>query len=234
MSEPFSVASRLKPLDRGKVLTVKKTSNAWADLPLSRCRRRCDWLAYAARHGSSQGCLLHARPPATTTPRGTPELPHEYVEVMERFVAQVRKFARKHLPAPVAVKNGTSKIGFLAYGSTDFALRESLDQIKNDYKLDVDYLRIRAFPISRTRFTTSVASHERVYVVEQDRDAQLARPAQARSSRRPGGQAAQHFFTTTVCPWMPAASRTSLRPRRASNGNRNTYTQNQSHRPSHP
>ncbi len=43
-----------------------------------------------------------------------------------------RKFenARKLVPAPVVVKDGTSKIGFLAYGTTDFALRESLDQIK--------------------------------------------------------------------------------------------------------
>jgi 2-oxoglutarate ferredoxin oxidoreductase subunit alpha len=86
-----------------------------------------------------------------------------------------RKFenARKLVPAPIAVKDGTSKIGFIAYGSTDFALRESLDQIKNDYKLDVDYLRIRAYPFAH-EIHDFVASHERVYVVEQDRDAQLA------------------------------------------------------------
>jgi 2-oxoglutarate ferredoxin oxidoreductase subunit alpha len=91
---------------------------------------------------------------------------------MERLL---RKFenSRKHLPAPVAVKNGASKIGFLAYGSTDFALRESLDQIKNEYKTDVDYMRIRAFPFAH-EIHDFVASHERVYVVEQDRDAQLA------------------------------------------------------------
>src|SRR5206468_6305621 len=51
------------------------------------------------------------------------EKPDEYLEVMDRLS---RKFesARKLVPAPVVEKDGTSKIGFLAYGSTDFALRE--------------------------------------------------------------------------------------------------------------
>jgi 2-oxoglutarate/2-oxoacid ferredoxin oxidoreductase subunit alpha len=77
------------------------------------------------------------------------------------------------VPAPIAVKNGSSKIGFLAYGTTDFALRESMDQIKKEYGKDVDYMRIRAFPFAH-EIHDFVASHERVYVVEQDRDAQLA------------------------------------------------------------
>jgi 2-oxoglutarate/2-oxoacid ferredoxin oxidoreductase subunit alpha len=86
-----------------------------------------------------------------------------------------RKFenARKAVPAPIAVNNGSSKIGFLAYGTTDFALHESLDQIKKEYGKDVDYMRIRAYPFT-SEIHDFVASHERIYVVEQDRDAQLA------------------------------------------------------------
>jgi len=86
-----------------------------------------------------------------------------------------RKFenARKLVPGPVTVKDGTSKIGVLAYGSTDFAMRESLDQIKKEYGRSVDYMRIRAYPFAH-EIHDFVATHERVYVVEQDRDAQLA------------------------------------------------------------
>jgi 2-oxoglutarate ferredoxin oxidoreductase subunit alpha len=86
-----------------------------------------------------------------------------------------RKFesARKLVPAPITVKNGASKIGLLAFGSSDFALRESLDQIKKEYSLDVDYMRIRAYPFAH-EIHDFVASHERVYVVEQNRDAQMA------------------------------------------------------------
>ena len=93
-------------------------------------------------------------------------------DAMERLS---RKFenARKLVPAPVTVSDGASKIGFLAYGTTDFALRESLDQIKKEYSQNVDYMRIRAYPFAH-EIHDFVASHERVYVVEQDRDAQLA------------------------------------------------------------
>jgi 2-oxoglutarate ferredoxin oxidoreductase subunit alpha len=86
-----------------------------------------------------------------------------------------RKFenARKLVPAPVTVKNGTSRFGILAYGTTDFALLESLDQIKKENGVDADYMRIRAYPFAH-EVHDFVASHDRVYVVEQNRDAQLA------------------------------------------------------------
>jgi 2-oxoglutarate ferredoxin oxidoreductase subunit alpha len=61
----------------------------------------------------------------------------------------------------------------VAFGSTDFALRESLDQIRKEHGREVDYLRIRAYPFAK-EIHDFVASHERIYVVEQNRDAQLA------------------------------------------------------------
>ena len=84
---------------------------------------------------------------------GYTEKPDEYQAVMDRLT---RKFenARKLVPAPVAVKNGRSKIGFLAFGTTDFALRESLDQIAERVRQE---RRLHAHPRlsrSRTRFTT--------------------------------------------------------------------------------
>src|SRR6201994_3302127 len=169
MSEPFDYPD--KPHDRGKVLTAEDLNRlggfgryrdvdgdaiGWRTLP-GTPHPKAAYFTRGSGHNDAAGYT---------------ELSHEYVAVMERLL---RKFenSRKHLPAPIAVKNGTSKIGFLAYGSTDFALRESLDQIKNEYKADVDYMRIRAFPFAH-EIHDFVASHERVYVVEQDRDAQLA------------------------------------------------------------
>ena len=49
---------------------------------------------------------------------------------------------------------------------------ESLDQIKKEYSKDGDYMRIRAYPFAH-EILDFVASHDRVYVVEQNRDAQL-------------------------------------------------------------
>src|ERR1019366_6519177 len=102
---------------------------------------------------------------------GYTEKPEVYVAGMERLV---RKFdnARKLVPGPVTEKNGTSKIGFLAYGSSDFAIREGLDLIKTQYGQNVDYMRIRAYPFAH-EIHDFVVQHERVYVAEQSRDAQL-------------------------------------------------------------
>jgi len=90
---------------------------------------------------------------------------------MERLA---RKFetARTLVPAPVVVQTGKSKVGIIAFGTSDFAVVESRDQLKKEFGVEADYLRIRAFPFSR-EIHDFVASHERVYVVEQNRDAQM-------------------------------------------------------------
>ncbi|HEY1578063.1 MAG TPA: 2-oxoacid:acceptor oxidoreductase subunit alpha [Terracidiphilus sp.] len=168
MSEPFQYPE--KPLDRGKVLSKE-------DL---------DKLGGFARYKDVDGDGIGYRTlPGTMHPKaayftrgsghnaaaGYTEKPGEYQEVMDRLA---KKFdgARKLVPAPVAVKNGTSRVGFLAFGTTDFALNESLDQIKKEYGKDVDYMRIRAYPFAH-EIHDFVASHDRLYVVEQNRDAQL-------------------------------------------------------------
>jgi len=169
MSDAFDYPE--KPLDRGKVLSA-------ADL---------DRLGGFARYRDVDGDGIgwrtlpgtkHAQAAYFTRVSGHndaakyTEDPNEYQAIMDRLA---RKFdnARKWVPAPVVVKDGTSKIGFLAYGTTDCALRESLDQIKQRFGKDVDYLRLRAYPFTQS-VHDFVASHERVYVVEQNRDAQLA------------------------------------------------------------
>ena len=169
MSEPFDYPA--KPLDRGKVLTAEDLERlggfvryrdvdgdaiGWRTLPGTR-HPKASYFTRGSGH--------------TDTAQYT-ENPVEYQAVMDRLT---RKFEnmRKLVPAPVVVRNGSSKIGFLAFGSTDCALTECLDQIKQRYAEDVDYLRIRAFPFAQA-IHDFVASHERIYVVEQNRDAQLA------------------------------------------------------------
>jgi 2-oxoglutarate/2-oxoacid ferredoxin oxidoreductase subunit alpha len=168
MSEPFQYPD--KPLDRGKVLTKEDLEKlggfaryrdvdgdgiGWRTLP-GTMHPKAAYFTRGSGHNDAAGYT---------------EKPDEYQAVMDRLS---RKFegARKLVPAPVAVKNGTSRVGFLAFGSTDFALRESLDQIKKEYGKDVDYMRIRAYPFAH-EIHDFVASHDRVYVVEQNRDAQL-------------------------------------------------------------
>jgi len=169
MSEPFKYPE--KPLDRGKVLTAEDLER----------------LGGFARYRDVDGDAIGWRTlPGTKHPKaayftrgsghndaaGYTEKPDEYQGIMDRLS---RKFesARKLVPGPLTVKDGTSKIGFLAYGTTDVALIESLDQIQKEYGVAADYMRIRAYPFAH-EIHDFVAAHERIYVVEQDRDAQLA------------------------------------------------------------
>ncbi|MGA3033353.1 MAG: 2-oxoacid:acceptor oxidoreductase subunit alpha [Terracidiphilus sp.] len=170
MSEPFAYPD--KPLDRGKVLTAEELEKRGGTFARYRDVDG-DAIGWRTLPGTPHPKAAYfTRGSGHTDAAGYTEKPDEYQKVMDRLA---RKFenARKSVPAPVVTRDGKSKIGFLAFGSTDFALRESLDQIEKEHKLAVDYMRIRAFPFAH-EIHDFVASHERVYVVEQNRDAQLA------------------------------------------------------------
>jgi len=168
MSEPFSYPE--KPLNRGKVLSA-------ADLT-----RLGGFARYKDVDGDGVG---YRTLPGTDHPlaayftRGSghnekaqyTERPDDYFNNMERLSKKFET-ARSLVPRPEVVQTGKSKIGLIAFGTSDFATRESRDQLKKEYKLDTDYLRIRAYPFSR-EVHDFVASHERVYVIEQNRDAQM-------------------------------------------------------------
>jgi 2-oxoglutarate ferredoxin oxidoreductase subunit alpha len=168
MSDPFVYPE--KPLQRGKLLTVE-------DL------RR---LGGFARYKDVDGDAIPYRtlpgtdhPAAAYFTRGSghnekaqySERPDDYQNNMERLA---RKFetARSLVPKPEMVADGTSKIGIIAFGTSDYAVRESRDQLVQEYKISTDYLRVRAFPFNRD-VHQFVEKHERVYVVEQNRDAQM-------------------------------------------------------------
>jgi 2-oxoglutarate ferredoxin oxidoreductase subunit alpha len=65
-----------------------------------------------------------------------------------------------------------TRIGLIGYGTTHWAIVESRDQLVAEYGIDTSYLRLRAYP-----FTPEVGQFidrcDRVYVVEQNRDAQM-------------------------------------------------------------
>ena len=168
MSDPFTYPH--KPIRRGKVLSaedLKKLGSfgRYKDVD-------GDGIPYRTLPGTDH-------PAAAYFTRGTghndkaqySERPDDYQNNMERLS---RKFetARTLVPKPEIVANGTSKIGIIAFGTSDFAVRESRDQLAQEYKLATDYLRLRAFPFNR-EVHEFVEKHERVYVVEQNRDAQM-------------------------------------------------------------
>ena len=168
MSDPFPYPD--KPIDRGKVLSKE-------DL---------DKLGGFGRYKDVDGDAIGYRtlpgtehPAAAYFTRGSghnslgnySERPDDYENNMERLR---RKFenVRAVAPAPVVEKMPNAEIGIIAFGTTHWALTEARDQLRDEHKLETDYLRIRAFPFSH-EVAEFVGSHKRVYVVEQNRDAQI-------------------------------------------------------------
>jgi 2-oxoglutarate ferredoxin oxidoreductase subunit alpha len=168
MSDPFTYSD--KPLNRGKVLNAEDLKK----------------LGGFARYKDVDGDGVGYRTlPGTDHPlaayftRGTghnekaqyTERPDDYFNNMERL-AKKFETARTLVPRPEVVQTGKAKIGLIAFGTSDFAARESRDQLRKEYRLETDYLRLRAYPFT-SEIHDFITSHERVYVVEQNRDAQM-------------------------------------------------------------
>ena len=95
----------------------------------------------------------------------------EYKEVVDRLIVKWRN-SRHACPQPILRKaNNKASAAILAIGSSDPAVIEAQDRLANE-GIHLDYMRIRAFPFADA-VEEFMAKHDTVYVVEQNRDAQL-------------------------------------------------------------
>jgi 2-oxoglutarate ferredoxin oxidoreductase subunit alpha len=159
-----------KPFDRGKVLSK-------ADLE----RLAGEWARYRDVDGDG---VPYRTLPGTDHPaagfftRGSGHDEHaRYTESAEAYAANMDRLARKFetaraaLPAPIVDESAQSRIGLIAFGSTHAAVVEARQALEAAER-SVDYLRVRALPLS-AEVVAFVSRHERVYVVEQNRDGQV-------------------------------------------------------------
>ena len=180
MSDPFAYPEQ--PIDRGKVLDADELEKV------------SDWGRYKDVDGDgipyrTLPGTKHARAAYFTRGSGHnaeaeyTERPDDYLKLMDRLQ---RKFdtARKHVPAPVIDVEERAEIGIIAYGTTHWAIVESRDQLKNENDLMVSYMRLRALPFN-DELEAFVARYERVYVVEQNRDAQVMQLIKLELAHRP-------------------------------------------------
>src|SRR6476620_5688494 len=155
MADPFEYPT--KPLNRGKLLTAEKLKAIG------------EWGRYKDVDGD--GIPYRTIPgdgmPASFT-RGSghnakgqySERPDDYVENMDRLA---RKFdtARLHVPRPAVDTNSKAKIGFIAYGTSEYATQESRDQLREEMTLETSYFRLRAYPFNE-ELAAFIDAHERV------------------------------------------------------------------------
>jgi 2-oxoglutarate ferredoxin oxidoreductase subunit alpha len=102
---------------------------------------------------------------------GYSERPEDWKKNLDRLALKLET-ARGKLPAPVIEGDVGAKVGLIAYGGTHWAMLEARDQLR-EQGIATEYCRVRALPAS-PEVAHFVQRHERVYVVEQNRDGQLA------------------------------------------------------------
>jgi 2-oxoglutarate ferredoxin oxidoreductase subunit alpha len=169
MSDPFQYPET--PIKRGKVLSQEDLERLGG---FSRYKDvDGDGIGYRTLPGTDHPAAAYfARGSGHNEHAQYSERPDDFERNMERIN---RKFetARSLVPRPEIVQDGKSnKIGIIAYGTSHWAILESRDQLRKEYKIEADYLRLKAFPFTR-EVHDFIEQHERVYVVEQNRDAQM-------------------------------------------------------------
>ena len=167
MSDPFEYPT--KPISRGKVMTAADIEKAGK---FERYRDvDGDGIPYRTLPGTDHPQAAYfTRGSGHNEKAGYTEKPEDYVNLMDRLEKKFQT-ARKFVPAPVVSVEKGAKIGIIAFGSSDFAVIESRDQLKAA-NIPTSYLRVRALPFTDD-LRKFVETHDHVYVVEQNRDAQM-------------------------------------------------------------
>ena len=170
MSDPFEYPT--KPIKRGKVLTAERLTELqgkwgryddvdgdgvpWRTLPGT----DHPFASYFTRGSGHDAQARYS------------ERPQDYKDTVDRL-AKKYETAKLFVPKPVVDIRDGAKIGFLAYGTTTWALEESRDQLRRERGVETSYFRLRALPFTE-ELNDFIATHDRVYIVEQNRDGQMA------------------------------------------------------------
>jgi len=169
LCEPFRWDDSRR-MDRGKVMTAEeleagKTFGRYLDVD-------GDGIPYRTYPGThpSKGAFFTRGTSRDRFAKYT-EQGSAYVDNMQRLL---RKFetAKAYVPRPIERRAAQpTRDGVIYYGSSSAAMREALVALEGD-GIHLDALRVRAFPF-HDEVMDFIARHDRIFIVEQNRDAQL-------------------------------------------------------------
>ena len=172
MSDPFEYPTT--PIQRGKVLRKEDLDRLGGFARYKDVDG--DGVGYRTLPGTQHPAAAYfARGSGHNEKAQYSERADDFEKNMERLN---RKFetARSFVPRPEITEGdaakGPVKIGIIGYGTSHWGITESRDQLREEYGIETDYLRLRAYPFTR-EVHKFIEQHDRVYVVEQNRDAQM-------------------------------------------------------------
>ncbi len=171
MTKKFEYPDR--PMDRGKVLWEKDIE--------ALVNANKEWGRYLDIDGDGipyRTVAGNKHPRSAYFARGTghdefgrySEEPEVWERVLDRIARKIQN-STKYLPAPVLTSDGKCDIGIIVTGSAEPAVMEAHDQLKQK-GIATDVLRIRSIPF-HAEVEDFLRDHERVYVVELNRDGQI-------------------------------------------------------------
>jgi 2-oxoglutarate ferredoxin oxidoreductase subunit alpha len=154
--------------DRGKVLSREQIEQI--DKFYRYVDKDGDAIPYRTLPGTHPKGAYFTRGSGHTQYGGYTEDSTEYQIVLDRLK---RKFdtAKSLVPKAAIDGKGGEGMALVSLGSCDGAVREALDLLRGR-GVQIDYMRVRAFPFG-PEVEEFLASHQQIFVVEQNRDAQL-------------------------------------------------------------
>lgn len=166
MTEPFTYPE--EPINRGKVLTADEVQEKgfarYKDID-------GDGIGYRTLPGNEHPLgAWFARGTGHNEKAVYSEKPEDWLQNMDRLKHKFET-ARQMVPAPAVDVVKDAKIGIIAYGTTKFAIDEARDRLAAD-GTPTSFMRLRALPVNES-VKEFVAQHDRVYVIELNRDGQM-------------------------------------------------------------
>lgn len=168
MSEAFPYPE--KPLVRGKVLDAEALQKLGGFARYKDVDG--DAIPYRTLPGTNHSAAAYfTRGTGHNERAGYSEREDDWIHNMDRLN---RKFEnmRTQVPGPDVHYMDGARVGLVCCGTTRYAVRESRDQLSRERGMNPSWLRLRAYPFSK-ELEEFIDRHERVYVVDQNRDAQL-------------------------------------------------------------
>ena len=168
MSDPFEYPTT--PINRGKVLGKEDLERLGGFARYKDVDG--DGIGYRTLPGTIHPAAAYfARGSGHNEKAQYSERADDFENNMERLN---RKFetARSFVPRPEITKGKDAKIGMIGYGTSHWGITESRDQLRDEYSIETDYLRLKAYPFTR-EVHEFIEQHDRIYLVEQNRDAQM-------------------------------------------------------------
>ena len=168
MSDPFEYPT--EPIRRGKVLSAEDLDKLGGFARYKDVDG--DGVGYRTLPGTKHPAAAYfTRGSGHNERAGYSEREDDYMNNLDRLARKFQSI-RGQVPAPHVEMNPKAHVGVICAGTSRYAAQESRDQLRQEHGLETSYLRLKAYP-----FTAGLAEfvhrHERVYVIDQNRDGQL-------------------------------------------------------------